>query len=157
MSFIGPPPGGGDIAFDDLARKLEWRVAGQRRATLSGDLLRFEMASNVKTVDIAGNTIGTLDLFGPPSNSQVHGVANSAGTARLQLSSSQVSNAVNIEADAGSGGCGIIELRDSNGNITITLDGCTGIIGLRNSAGQTTVEFDAQTGDVRYTGSLVKR
>lgn len=150
-----------DIVFEDINDEVRWidGPGGTRRLEISGDLLRFTTAdnSNVHVAALSGGESGSLDLWGSLTDSEVHAVATNGGDARVQLDSHSVDNAVNIVADEGEGGCGIIELKNASGTVTIEFNGCTGKMISKDSQGRTTIELDPETGNIYYTGELVKK
>ena len=148
------------VIFDDPSSMIRWLDApnGNRRAYMDAERLRLisPTGPNDYSVDIAGGESGTIDVFGPATNAQARILATNGGDARIQLSSDAVGSAVNIRADQSNGGCGWIELKNSSGQVTVTIDGCTGQITARNAQGQVTIALDPETGDIRYTGNLIR-
>lgn len=147
------------VVFEDLSQQIRWLdgPGGITRARLNGDLLRFEASDGANVVDINGGESGSIDLWGSQTNSEVHMVATNGGDARIQLDSDSVYDAVYIAAKEDEGGCGIIELKNAAGSVTIEFDGCTGRLTARDSSGRATIELDPESGNIYYTGEMVKK
>jgi len=157
------------VLFEDPDLMIRWTEGpgGQRRAYMNGDGISFlhPCSSNERTIELSGASseggASTMDLTAYDAQceevSNIHLVTTAVGDARVQLDSQSVSNAVYIIADEDEGGCGIIELKNASGTVTIELNGCTGKLTAKDSAGRVTIELDPETGDIYYTGELKKR
>jgi hypothetical protein len=71
-------------------------------------------------------------------------VKNSSGQARAVL---WVDNS----------GCGRLSLDNSSGGAGINLNGCSPLVQVTNSQGEVTIEIDGETGNIYYSGDLIKK
>ena len=80
--------------------------------------------------------------------------ANSSGNSYVELNPGTGSGGANMRVIDG---CGRIDLMNSAGGFGIELDGCQPAVHLTNSQGQVTITLDGETGNIYYSGSLIQK
>lgn len=149
------------VLFEDVASQVRWinGPGGSRCASMNGELLIFEsmVGAGERVAQISGGESGGLELWSSQTDSEVHLAATNGGDARVQLTSHSVENAVDIRADESQDGCGVIELKNADGTVTIEFNGCTGKLRTMDSRGRVTIELDPEAGNIYYTGELVRK